>query len=134
MTHSDSSASAPSHDELPLPDYDHLPAGSLEHRIRTLDAAGLEQLVAYERAHAGRPQVLLAMENRLEGLRGGDQLSGGDPAAAAPEAAPAPSSGSPVSPATTGPVANPTSHGDPTNPGQPRGSGSGSTQSPAYGS
>ena len=134
MTHSDNSASAPSHDELPLPDYDHLPAGPLEHRIRTLDAAGLEQLVAYERAHASRPQVLLAMENRLEGLRRGDQPSGGDPAAAAPEAAPAPGTGSQVSPATTGPVANPTSHGDPTNPGQPRGSGSGSTQSPAYGS
>jgi len=134
MTHSDNSASAPSHDELPLPDYDHLPAGALEHRIRTLDADGLEQLVAYERAHAARPQVLLAMQNRLKGLGDGDQPSGGDPAAATPEAAPAAAGGSPVSGATTGPVANPTSHGDPTNPGQPRGSGSGSTQSPTYGS
>lgn len=33
---------APSRDELPLPDYDHLPLGSLAARIRTLDA---DQLV-----------------------------------------------------------------------------------------
>jgi hypothetical protein len=123
----------PDRDALPLPDYDHLPEGALEHRIRTLDADGLEQLIAYERAHASRLHVLMLMDNRLEQLRSGAEPSGGDPAAVAAEAPPGPRGGSLVSPATSGPVANPTSHGDPTNPGQPRGSGSGSTQSPAYG-
>jgi hypothetical protein len=48
------------HDQLPLPDYDHLPVGSLEGRIRSLDAerggAGLSAGAA-ERTHprgAGR--------------------------------------------------------------------------------
>ncbi len=30
----------PPHDGLPLPDYDHLPTGSLQSRVRTLEAAG----------------------------------------------------------------------------------------------
>ncbi|MCW2609145.1 MAG: hypothetical protein JWM15_391, partial [Cryptosporangiaceae bacterium] len=41
-------------EELSLPDYDHLPIGSLEHRVRTLDVDGLERLLAYEEAHAHR--------------------------------------------------------------------------------
>ena len=32
------------HVELPVPDYDHLPLGSLTHRIRLLDADGLVAL------------------------------------------------------------------------------------------
>jgi hypothetical protein len=32
----------PHHDELPLPDYDHLPTGSLDGRVRILEAAGVE--------------------------------------------------------------------------------------------
>ena len=129
-----SSVTVPSHDELPLPDYDHLPVGSLQHRIRTLDTSGLEQLLAYEQAHAARPLVVQSMRTRLEELQAGEEPSGGDPLARAAEAPPAPGTGSPVSGATTGPVNNPTSQGDPTNPGQPRGSGHGSTQSPVYGS
>src|SRR4051812_11162523 len=124
----------PSHDALPLPDYDHLPAGALEHRIRTLDLASLEQLLAYEEAHAARPLVMTTMRHRLEGLRAGAEPSGGDPLAPAAEAPPAAAGGSPVSGATTGPVVNPPTGGDPTNPAQPRGSGHGSTQSPTYGS
>jgi hypothetical protein len=38
-------------DELPLPDYDHLPVGSLESRIRGLDTDGVEALLSHERAH-----------------------------------------------------------------------------------
>ncbi len=124
----------PSHDALPLPDYDHLPQAALEHRIRTLDVSGLEQLIGYEKAHAARPLVLVMMQTRLEQLHAGAEPSGGDPLAVAAEAPPGAAGGSPVSAATTGPVNNPTSQGDPTNPGQPRGSGKGSTQSPAYGS
>ena len=39
-------------DSLPLPDYDHLPVGSLTSRIRTLDADGLQTVLGYEKAHA----------------------------------------------------------------------------------
>ena len=53
------------HDQLPLPDYDHLPVEGLTSRIRTLDAAGLETVLEYERAHANRLQVVTVMENRL---------------------------------------------------------------------
>ncbi len=133
MTASDSSG-APSHDALPLPDYDHLPQGALEHRIRTLDADGLQQVIAYEESHANRPAVLLAMRHRLDQLNSGAEPSGGDPTAPAAEAPAPASTGSAVSGATTGPVVNPPSQGDPTNPAQPRGSGSGSTSSPVYGS
>ena len=108
------------HDDLPLPDYDHLPVGSLISRIRSLDAPGLATVLRYERAHADRIQVVEAMTHRLEQLNAGAEPSAGDPDAARPEAAPAPSGGSPVSTATAGPPVNPPSHGDPTNPAQPR--------------
>ena len=110
----------PEHDSLPLPDYDHLPVGSLTSRIRTLDADGLQAVLTYEQAHANRVQVVQALTHRLDGVQAGAQPSGGDPEAARPEAAPAPDGGSAVSTATSGPPVNPPSHGDPTNPAQPR--------------
>src|SRR5688572_11200318 len=73
-------------DDLPLPDYDHLPVGSLISRIRTLDLDALTTLLAYERAHANRVQVVTVMESRLAGLREGAQPSGGDPAAVGADA------------------------------------------------
>jgi hypothetical protein len=106
--------------DLPLPDYDHLPVGSLTSRIRTLDADGLQTVLAYEKSHANRVQVVSAMTHRLDDLKAGTQPSGGDPAAAQPEHAPAAAGGSEVSQATSGPPVNPPSHGDPTNPAQPR--------------
>jgi hypothetical protein len=51
-------------EELSLPDYDHLPIGSLEHRVRTLDVDGLERLLAYEEAHAHRLPVLELLRHR----------------------------------------------------------------------
>jgi hypothetical protein len=110
----------PHHDELPLPDYDHLPIGSLESRIRTLDADGVEQLLAYEHAHGDRMRVVQVLRRRHEALREGASPSGGSPLAAAPELDHAPPTDSPVSPRTEGPPVNPPSHGDPTNPAQPR--------------
>ena len=110
-------------DALPLPDYDHLPLSTLLHRIRTLDAAGLSTLLAYEVAHADRLPVVEAMRHRLAALDDGAEPSGGSPLAATPEAAPAAAGGSPVSPVTSGPPQNPPSHGDPTNPAQPRPTG-----------
>jgi hypothetical protein len=111
------------HDRLPLPDYDHLPVEGLASRIRSLDAADLETVLAYERAHADRLQVVTIMENRLTSLREGAQPSGGDPAAPAADDPVQASAGSKVSEATSGPPMNPPSHGDPTNPAQPRSTG-----------
>ncbi|SDY62953.1 hypothetical protein SAMN05661080_04096 [Modestobacter sp. DSM 44400] len=109
------------HDDLPLPDYDHLPVGSLTSRIRTLSAAQLATVLRYEREHADRVQVVAALTYRLEQLNSGDaEPSGGAPDAAQSEAAPAPAGGSAASTATSGPPVNPPSHGDPTNPAQPR--------------
>ncbi|MFP5372088.1 MAG: hypothetical protein ACLGI3_15270 [Actinomycetes bacterium] len=113
-----------SHDELPLPDYDHLQGGALASRIRTLDAAGVQTLLDYERAHANRIQVVQLLDNRLGALREGAQPSGGDPEAPVVDNAVPAASGSEVSEATTGPAMNPPSQGDPTNPSQPRGTGS----------
>ncbi len=57
--------------ELPIPDYDHLPEGSLTHRIRTLDHDGLQMVTAYEREHAARPHVLQVLQHRLDQLAAG---------------------------------------------------------------
>jgi hypothetical protein len=112
---------AMTHRELPLPDYDDLTTGSIESRIRALDADGVAALLEHERAHADRIQVVQLLEHRLEALRNGDATpSGGQPGAPAPEARGAAAGGSPVSPATEGPAQNPPSHGVPTNPAQPR--------------
>src|SRR3954465_14948362 len=116
------------HDQLPLPDYDHLPGEGLTSRIRTLDAQDLQTVLEYEKAHANRLQVVTVMENRLSSLRDGAQPSGGDPAAPAADDPPPPGAaapghagaGSKVSEATSGPPMNPPSQGDPTNPAQPR--------------
>jgi hypothetical protein len=109
------------HDTLPLPDYDHLPLGGLTSRIRTLDAAGVETLLEYERAHGNRLPVVEVLRNRLSALHEGAQPSGGDPAADVTSEAPEHAAGgSKVSEATTGPSINPPTGGDPTNPAQPR--------------
>ena len=108
------------HDQLPLPDYDHLPIGSLESRVRTLDADGVQALLDYERAHGDRLPVVTVLEQRLASLREGAEPSGGDPAAATPEVEHAPQTGSHVKPDTQGPPQNPPTGGDPTNPAQPR--------------
>lgn len=110
----------PSRSELPLPDYDHLPIGSVHSRIRSLDSDGLTLLAAYERNHANRLPVLTLIEARLAELADGQQPSEGSPRALRPEAAPAPAGGTGVSPATSGPKLNPPSQGVPSNPAQPR--------------
>jgi hypothetical protein len=111
------------HDTLPLPDYDHLPIEGLTHRIRMLDAAGVQTLLEYERGHANRANAVTILENRLTALREGAQPSGGDPLAPAADDATHAMGGSKVSEATSGPAMNPPSHGDPTNPTQPRSTG-----------
>lgn len=108
----------PQHDDLPLPDYDHLPVGVLGSKIAGLDESGLQQLLAYERAHGDRLPVVQVLEHRLEALRQGAEPSGPVPTEA-PEVSSS-SQGSPVSPETSGPPINPPSQGTPFNPAQPR--------------
>jgi hypothetical protein len=110
-----------SHD-VPLPDYDGLPVGAIESRIRTLEEAGVGAVLDYEQAHANRAQVVQVLERRLSSLQqGAAEPSGGSPSALAPET-PATSAERPeqAAPTTEGPPQNPPSHGVPTNPAQPR--------------
>jgi hypothetical protein len=115
--------SSPSSSELPLPDYDHLPTSSLQHRIRTLTREQLQLIAEYERQHAHRPLVATMIQARLEELDNGAEPSGGSPEAVQPEQAPAAQGQSAVSPATSGPKMNPPSQGVPSNPTQPRSTG-----------
>lgn len=109
------------HDELPLPDYDHLPTGSLEGRIRSLTADQVGTLLAYEGEHAARPLVLRILQARIDQLQAGAEPTGGSPDAARPETAQHAEAPGKASPETTGPPINPPSQGVPTNPSQPRG-------------
>ncbi|MCW2815551.1 MAG: hypothetical protein JWN84_3006 [Nocardioides sp.] len=112
---------APHHDQLPLPDYDHLPVTALSQRIRSLDATGVRTLLAYEQAHGDRLPIVQVLEHRISELDAGAPTSGGDPMAFAPEAhAGAPSGSKDSATLKEGPAMNPPSHGDPTNPAQPR--------------
>jgi len=81
----DDRTNEPDHDDLPLPAYDHLPVGTLAHRVRQLDADGLEKILAYERAHGNRMPVLTVLQQRLDEVRQGATPSGGDPDAAPPQ-------------------------------------------------
>jgi hypothetical protein len=114
------------HDDLPLPDYDHMTLGSLRGRLRSLDLEQLVQIRDYEKAHASRLPVVTMLDNRIAKLAvtpASEQPSG------RPSDRPAPGqrssrSGSKVGPATGGPALNPPSQGVPTNPAQPRTTGS----------
>jgi hypothetical protein len=54
--------------EAPLPNYDELSIASLRARLRNLDPTELRQLVAYERAHADRADVIAMFERRIAKL------------------------------------------------------------------
>ena len=100
------------HAELPIPDYDHLPVGSLTHRIRTLDADGLAALLEYEQAHGDRLPVVQLLSHRLDAVRSGEaEPSGGDPLARQLEHAPPADSDSPGNPAVSPDNNQPLRHG-----------------------
>jgi hypothetical protein len=61
----------PGRGALPLPDYDELPVGAVEDRIRSLTTDEVERLVSHERAHANRAPVVEILSARLERLREG---------------------------------------------------------------
>jgi hypothetical protein len=108
-----------SHDDLPLPEFDHMTLGSLRGRLRRLDGVSLVQLLDYEQAHAARLPIISMLQNRLRRV-----IEDGEPTGAAPQATPAdvPSATPTVAqPTSTAPPINPPSQGDPTNPSQPRG-------------
>jgi hypothetical protein len=69
----------PSHDELPLPDYDHMTLGSLRGRLRSLTVEELVAVRDYEKAHADRLPVITLVENRIAklALEGGEPSPGG---------------------------------------------------------
>ncbi|MDO0930810.1 hypothetical protein QQY66_03640 [Streptomyces sp. DG2A-72] len=104
---------------LPLPDYDHLPIGGLESRVRSLTAEEVETLLTYERSHADRLPVTAVLTARLEQLRSGAEPTSGDPGALRPEQT-ARHTGSPVSPATSPEPSGPPPHGTPDQRGRPK--------------
>ena len=94
-----------SHDELPLPDYDHLTLGSLRGRMRSLDLPQLIQIRDYEKAHANRLPIVTMLDNRIAKLATDPTtpLSGGGQA---PEERSGTAGGSKVSPQTADPGAS----------------------------
>lgn len=56
----------------PLPNYDELSVASLRARLRNLDVTQVRQLVEYEKAHAGRADVVAMLERRIAKLEAGD--------------------------------------------------------------
>lgn len=104
--------------DLPLPDYDALSTGDIEHRIRSLPADSLERLVDYEREHADRTPVLELLRARLDQLAAGGELSPGGESPPPPDAH---RRGSPVTGATAGQPVHPPPHGTPWQPAKPKG-------------
>lgn len=100
--------------DLPLPDYDQLPVGTIAHAIRALSENDLVRLLEYESDHADRVQVKQILAARLEEVAAGDTPSPGGPV-------PGPRQGTdgeqplPVRPDTAAEPINPPPHGVPTN-------------------
>ena len=63
-------AAAPAGD-LPVPNYDDLSVASLRARLRNLSADQISQLIDYEKAHAGRADVITMFERRIAKLAEG---------------------------------------------------------------
>lgn len=98
--------------ELPIPDYDHLPEGALAHRIRSLPAEELGVLLDYEREHGNRLPVVQLLEQRLDAVASGEATpSRGDPRGMQPEHAPPPEGRPPVEPAAPQVNNQPLRHG-----------------------
>jgi hypothetical protein len=55
--------------DLPVPNWDGLTIAVIRQRTRSLSDQDLLTLLAYERAHAARPAVILNLENRLAKLQ-----------------------------------------------------------------
>ncbi len=110
------------HDDLPLPDYDHMTLGSLRGRMRSLDVPQLVQIRDYEKAHANRLPIVTMLDNRIAKLATDPTapLSGSSPTDPVPATSRGTRRGSKADSSSSGPKINPPSQGDPTNPAQPR--------------
>jgi hypothetical protein len=65
-------SAAPEQAALPVPNYDDLSLASLRARLRNLDQSQVRVLLDYEKAHAGRPDVLTMFERRIAKLETGE--------------------------------------------------------------
>ncbi|MGE2736840.1 hypothetical protein [Mycolicibacterium vaccae] len=65
--------------DLPIPDYDQVALGDLQHRIRSLTAEQLQTVLVHEAGHAARVPVLEILEARMRELEAGAEPSSGDP-------------------------------------------------------
>ncbi|MFF2652246.1 hypothetical protein [Streptomyces sp. NPDC058045] len=106
---------------LPLPDYDELPLGALESRIRTLRPGQVRELLDHERSHARRVPVVEALVHRMGELDAGARPTRGDPRGIQPEHR-RHRSGSAVSPHSSPDPKGPPPHGTPDQRGHPKGS------------
>ncbi|MDT0346367.1 hypothetical protein [Streptomyces litchfieldiae] len=107
------------HDEAPVPGYDGLTAGDIEHRIRSLGPAELTALLDYERRHANRAGVIQLITARQAELDAGSTPS---PGGEVPPAPGGPTRGtSPVDPATSPQPFSAPPHGTPHQSGKPKG-------------
>ena len=61
----------PAPEAPPLPGYDDLSLASLRARLRVLDAATIQAMLAYEKAHARREPVITMLERRLAKISAG---------------------------------------------------------------
>jgi len=102
-------STTPSREDLPLPDWNDIPLGTLAERIRPLDEDALTTLLAYEEAHGDRLPITTIVRSRLEQLRGGAEPAG-TVAEELPETSQS-SSGSRVGPQTAATPADPAPHG-----------------------
>jgi hypothetical protein len=60
---------APTTQELPIPDYKHLPRLDVEPRVGDLGKEEVETVLRYEREHRGRTPVIRLLTARLHRLR-----------------------------------------------------------------
>jgi hypothetical protein len=58
--------------ETPLPNYGELSVASLRARLRNLDIGQVRELAEYEKAHAGRADVIAMFERRIAKLEAGE--------------------------------------------------------------
>jgi hypothetical protein len=68
-------AGVPRAADLPVPRYDELSLPSLRARLRGLDAGQVAMLAGYERAHAGRADVVGMFERRIAKLAAREKLA-----------------------------------------------------------
>ncbi|MBW4718736.1 hypothetical protein [Saccharothrix obliqua] len=71
-------------DAFPIRDYDHLTLGDLRHRIRSLSAEELRQVLDHERRHGDRTPVTELLTTRLAEVEGGAEPAAGDQRSAPP--------------------------------------------------